>query len=231
MAPCVRLPNASGMPSPPPPEQRPIVSLADERERVIQQLSEHFANDRLSLDEMESRMELAYKAGSLVDLQRLTADLPSTAAPPVPAPMAAEELPVLSPDRERIFAVMSETSRRGSWIVPQRLDLLAVMSDTTIDLTQAALPAGIIDIHIRSICAAVKIVVPPGLQVVSRLSSLMGSVRGGSEPNEAGGPGGAWKQGTVIRLSGWALMAEVQTKVRRRERLSNEVVVESEDDA
>ena len=219
------------MPSPPSPEQRPILSLTDERERVIQQLSEHFANDRLSLDELESRMELAYKAGSVADLQRLTADLPSATAAPVPAPAPVEELPALSPDRERIFAVMSETSRRGSWIVPQRLDLLAVMADTTIDLTQAALPAGIIDIHIRSVCAAVKIVVPPGLQVVNRLSSLMGSVRGGGEPNEAGGQGGGWQQGTVIRLTGWVLMAEVQTKVRRRERLSSDVVVESEDDA
>ena len=219
------------MPSPPSPEQRPILSLSDERERVIQQLSEHFANDRLSLDDLETRMELAYKAGSVGELQRLTADLPSATAVPVPAPAPVEELPALSRDRERMFAVMSETIRRGSWIVPQRLDLLAVMSDTTIDLTQATLPTGIIDIHIRSVCAAVKIVVPPGLQVVNRLSSLMGSVRGGGEPNDAGGAGGGWQQGTVIRLTGWALMAEVQTKVRRRERLSRDVVVESEDEA
>ena len=208
------------MPSSPPPEQRPVPSLADERERVIQQLSDHFANDRLSLEELETRMELAYKASSSADLQRLTADLPSVAAAPVPPPLPAEELAVMAPDRERLVSVMSETRRRGAWIVPQRLDLIALMSDTTIDLTQAALPTGIIDIHVRSICAAVKIVVPPGIQVVSRLSSLMGSVRGGGEPNVGGGE--EWKTGTVVRLSGWVLMAEVQTKVRRRERTSEE---------
>jgi hypothetical protein len=220
------------MSSPLPPEQRPLISLADERERVIQQLSEHFANDRLSLEELESRMELAYKAVTLPDLRRLTADLPSLAAAPVPAPLPPEELPALSPDRERVYSVMSETKRGGAWVVPQRLDLVAMMSDTTIDLTQATLPSGIIDIHVRSICAAVKIVVPPGLQVVSRISSLMSSVRGSGEPNEGApvGSSAGWKQGTVIRLSGWALMAEVQTKVRRRERLSRDVVVESEDD-
>ena len=208
------------MPSSPPPEQRPVPSLADDRERVIQQLSDHFANDRLSLEELETRMELAYKASSSADLQRLTADLPSVAAAPVPPPLPAEELAVMAPDRERLVSVMSETRRRGAWIVPQRLDLIALMSDTTIDLTQAALPTGIIDIHVRSICAAVKIVVPPGIQVVSRLSSLMGSVRGGGEPNVGGGE--EWKTGTVVRLSGWVLMAEVQTKVRRRERTSEE---------
>ena len=207
------------MPSSPPPEQRPLVSLADERERVVQQLSDHFANDRLSLEELETRIELAYKASSTADLQRLTADLPSVAASPVPAPLPADET-VMAPDRERLFSVMSETRRRGGWIVPQRLDLIALMSDTTIDLTQAALPSGIIDIHVRSICAAVKIVVPPGLQVVSRISSLMSSVRGGGEPNEQ--TVGGWKAGTVVRLTGWALMAEVQTKVRRREVLPSD---------
>ncbi|HEV8234819.1 MAG TPA: DUF1707 domain-containing protein [Gemmatimonadaceae bacterium] len=208
------------MPSSPPPEQRPVLSLADERERVIQQLSDHFANDRLSLEELETRIELAYKASSSADLQRLTADLPRIAAAPVPAPLPAEELAAMAPDRERLVSVMSETRRRGAWIVPQRLDLIALMSDTTIDLTQAALPTGIIDIHVRSICAAVKIVVPPGIQVVSRLSSLMSSVRGGGEPNVGGGE--EWKTGTVVRLSGWVLMAEVQTTVRRRERTSEE---------
>src|SRR5690242_12986246 len=127
------------MTSSPPPE-RPIVSLTDERERVIQQLSEHFANDRLSLEELESRMELAYKATSLGDLQRLTADLPSTAAAAVAVPLLSEEIVALAPDRERVWSLMSETRRGGGWVVPQRLDLLAVMSDTTIDLTQAALP-------------------------------------------------------------------------------------------
>jgi len=207
-----------------PPEQRPLLSLSDERERIIQQLSEHFANDRLSLDEMESRMELAYKASSIGELQRLTADLPSPAAAAVPALLPAEaELQEVPRDRERMFAVMSETSRRGAWLVPQRLDLLAVMSDTTIDLTQAALPTGIIDIHVRSMWAAVKIVVPPGLQVVNRVSSVMSSVHGGGEPSDAeeraATDSSGWRQGTVVRLSGWALMAEVQTKVRRRERL------------
>src|SRR5438105_5932010 len=203
------------MSSSPPPEQRPVASLVDERERVIQQLSDHFANDRLSLDELEARMDLAYKAATVTDLQRLTADLPSVAAAaPVPVAAPADELAVIAPDRERLFAVMSETRRHGAWIVPQRLDLVALMSDTTIDLTQAALPSGIIDIHVRSICAAVKIVVPPGLQVVSRISSLMSSVRGGGEPNEQGGAG--WKAGTVVRLTGWALMAEVQRRLGRR---------------
>ena len=86
-------------------------------------------------------MDLAYKAATVTDLQRLTADLPSvTAAAPVPVAAPADELAVIAPDRERLFAVMSETRRHGAWIVPQRLDLVALMSDTTIDLTDLDAP-------------------------------------------------------------------------------------------
>lgn len=205
--------RVAGMSTPPGPEQRPVLSLADERERVIQQLSEHFANDRLTMDELETRMELVYKAGTLDELRRLTADLPQAAAV---APVVEPEVSMV-PDRDRVVAIMSETKRKGPWLVPQRLGVFALMSDATIDLTQATLPTGIIDIHVRSLMAAVKLIVPPGIQVVSRVGSLMGSVHGGGEPDPGSGAQG-WRQGTVVRLTGWACMAEVSVKVRRREK-------------
>src|SRR5256885_17237610 len=111
------------MSSSPPPEQRPVVSLVDERERVIQQLSDHFANDRLSLDELEARMDLAYKAATVTDLQRLTADLPTVAAAaPVPVAAPAGELAGFAPGRERLVAVMSGDGWPGAGIGPLRVD-------------------------------------------------------------------------------------------------------------
>src|SRR5437868_13938794 len=108
------------MSSSPPPEQRPVASLVDERERVIQQLSDHFANDRLSLDELEARMDLAYKAATVTDLQRLTADLPSvTAAAPVPVAAPADELAVVAPERERLFALLGGAARHWAAVRPQ----------------------------------------------------------------------------------------------------------------
>ena len=204
--------------SPHSPDHKPVLSVADERERVLQELSFHFAHDNLSLDELESRMERAYKSATIAELNALVADLPRAGAPAqaAVAPVVAAASPV-AVDRERVLSVMSETKRGGVFLMPQRLELLAVMSDTTIDLTQATLPAGIIDIHVRSLWAAVKIIVPPGLQVVNRLTSLMGSVGGGGEPEDARHGAPAWKSDTVLRVSGWAVMAEVQTHVRRLE--------------
>ena len=205
--------------SPHSPDHQPVLSITDERERVLQALSHHFAQDNLSLDELESRMERAYKSATVAELQKLVADLPQTEAAGGSAveKVAAPPPVALPAERERILSVMSETKRVGAWAMPQRLEVLAVMSDTTIDLTQVTLPPGIIDIHLRSMWATVKIIVPPGLQVVNRLSSLMGSVAGGGEPDDETRGAPAWRSNTVLRLTGWVLMAEVQTRVRRLE--------------
>jgi hypothetical protein len=86
------------------------------------------------------------------------------------------------------------------------------MSDATIDLSRAVLPAGIIDIRVRATMAAVKIILPPGVRVASRLGNIMASVHTDDGVDQAAAAPGA----PVIRLSGWALMAEVKVTVRRR---------------
>jgi cell wall-active antibiotic response 4TMS protein YvqF/uncharacterized protein DUF1707 len=198
------------MPSPTPEPHQPV-SLEQQRERAIDALSDHFAHDNLSLEELERRMELAYRAQSSADLNALTADLEQLAAQQAQVPATVAPSPLATPDRERLTSIMSETHRRGVWAVPQRLDVNAVMADTTIDLTQAILPSGIIDIHVRALMAAVKLIVPPGVRVASRVSAFMGSVN--VRPDE----GKPRPDMPVIRLSGWAFMAEVQTSTRHVE--------------
>jgi hypothetical protein len=181
------------------------------RERTIDDLSQHFANDNLSLEELEKRMELAYRAKSPAELRALTSDLEQLAERQANLPATVAPSPLVTPDRERMTSVMSETKRNGVWVVPQRLDVTSVMADVTIDLTRAVLPSGIIDIHLRALCASVKLIVPPGVRIASRVGALMASVN--VRPDE----GKPRPELPVIRLSGWALMAEVQTSTRHVE--------------
>ena len=51
-----------------------------EREAVAGQLREHYAAGRLSIDEFRARLDTAYAAGTVGELSRVTADLP-TAGP------------------------------------------------------------------------------------------------------------------------------------------------------
>jgi Domain of unknown function (DUF1707)/2TM domain len=57
-----------------------------DRERTVEQLRRHHADGRLDLEEFSERMERAYTAKTLAELDELMTDLPRDAAPAAPAP-------------------------------------------------------------------------------------------------------------------------------------------------
>lgn len=214
------------------PEPSPqITSLSRAREVKINELSTHFANDDLTLEELERRIERVYKAASLAELEDITADLRKAMTLPVDmavAPSSSRSTSVSSTYQSvagRILAFMSSTRRVGRWLVPQKLDVLAIMSDTKLDFTHAAMPGSVIDVHLRAVMASCKLVVPPNVRVINETHAVMANVR--SRANEVlPGDAPATPEAPVIRLTGYALMADVNVVVRRLE----EPVYDDDDD-
>src|SRR4029453_2792302 len=68
---------------PRPPRLR--ASDAD-RERTVEQLRQHHADGRLDMEEFSERMDRAYAAKTLAELDALMTDLPRDAAPAAPRP-------------------------------------------------------------------------------------------------------------------------------------------------
>ena len=58
----------------------------DDRHAAAAALGEHYAHGRLEAHEYEERVTAAYTARTAGELERLFADLPRPAAPPVPVP-------------------------------------------------------------------------------------------------------------------------------------------------
>src|SRR5437867_1497581 len=112
-----------------PEKTPPFVPLERERERTIELLSQHFAHDNITLDELERRLEQVYRASSLPALRELTKDLPAETTE-TEQRRAAAVPEVFAPERDRIFSIMAETKRRGVWRVPRWLTVWSIMSDT-----------------------------------------------------------------------------------------------------
>jgi hypothetical protein len=71
--------------SPDTPDQQPALRSSDaDRERVAGQLQKHFADGRLTFDELQERLEQTYAARTVAELDRITEDLPADPAPPAP---------------------------------------------------------------------------------------------------------------------------------------------------
>src|SRR5687767_9760335 len=116
----------------------PIARVDATRTQVIQVLSDLFAEDRLSMDELEVRLERAYKAQTMEDLRALVADIEPAALKTGDRPdavavaAAARDIePVGS--RKTFFAMMGGVVRRGVWTVPRRINALAIMGGVEID--------------------------------------------------------------------------------------------------
>ena len=193
----------------------PLAPLAAARDRTIERLSEHFAHDRLTIDELDRRLERAYAASSVAELEALTTDLPDDSRAVTRFGAAALPAAYDEPREEygRIVSIMSETRRGGLWAVPQRLDLRATMSNLTLDLRSASLGPGVTDIKLNAVMASVQIIVPPGVRVLDRVRAFMASVTDDSYGSLSDDP-----SVPTIRLSGRALMAEVKVKTRFRNR-------------
>ena len=218
------------------------VSLERERELAIQLLTDHFAQDQLSVDELERRIALVFQAKSLPALRDLTKDL---AAPQDEddsrgkargkgkgrskdklATVGAAPVPeAFAPDRDRIVSVMAQTKRRGPFQLPRHLDLWSVMSETHLDLTEARLSPGVTEIHLRAVMATVKVIVPPGVRVVVQPSAFMAEV---SDEVLTQPPVGS--QAPVVRITGPVFMAELRVRVRRKELQSGDPFEDAIDD-
>ena len=193
-------------------EPRPIVPIAEVRERVIQQLSNAFANDLITIDELESRLEQVYRAQTPAEADALVVGLPQAGSSVASSGKAgvtqrpATASPELVPVHDRFVSILSSSARRGHWAVPHQFDVVAVLSDTVVDLSAATLPGDIVDLHVNVFAASLKIVIPRGLRVVNRIGAFMANVESETAldlaPMVQGSP--------VIRITGTAFMADVQ---------------------
>ena len=193
----------------------PPVPLAAARERAIELLSEHFANDRLTMDELDQRLERAYAATSLAQLHALTADLQDARPTPTRADEPQQSLALdRMEESARIVAIFSETKRGGLWAVPSYLDVKATMSNLTLDLRSARLSPGLTDVHVNAVLASVQIILPPGVRVIESVRAFMASVTDDSYSVLTSDP-----SVPVIRLSGRAFMAEVKVRTKTHKML------------
>jgi len=141
------------------------VSLELERERAVQALCTHFAQDRLTTQELELRFEEVYRASSPDELRRVMTGLPVLApiAAITPLPTFSVAASSVAPHEKRYLALMSEVNRQGRWSVPSHLKVSAIMGTVRLDLREAEVPATGVDIDATVVMGEVSIVLPPGL--------------------------------------------------------------------
>ena len=198
------------------------------RQKAVDALCEAFADDRISVDEFERRVELAHRAETLDEFRILLRGLPA----PLPArrPEAAPQVEQVGEEGSRpsflpsrvvtqppemvrpssfIGGILGGGSRRGAWY-PARVNYaLGFMGGFELDLREAALPPGETEIRIFCFWGGGEIIVPPDVRVDVSVAGIMGgidynhSIQGTLDPDAP-----------VVRVTGVCLMGGAEVSVR-----------------
>ncbi|MFG3719748.1 DUF1707 domain-containing protein [Streptomyces massasporeus] len=125
------------------------------RERVVDVLRVAAGDGRLTLQELEKRLETALSARTVGELAVLTADLPAVAG------QASGEVE----DVVRIRQEGASTRRGDGWVVPRRPEIRSVWGEVTLDLTDAVITRDTLDIDLDLRAGALKLLTRPGVVV------------------------------------------------------------------
>jgi hypothetical protein len=206
-------------------EQHPSrVALREAREATIEQLSESFARDELSLEEFESRLDRAYASAHQDEIRLLVSDLTVAANAPraeaeaaaapgaaiATAPRTASHTLARASEPKAAIAIFGNVERRGRWALATKSQALAVFGNAVLDLRGAILEPGITEIDVKAVFGNVEIIVPPTLCVECHGASIFGNFEALERlPTEPDGS-------PTLRVTGKAVFGNVEIRTQLR---------------
>jgi hypothetical protein len=182
-----------------------------DRERVAKILHDAMGEGRLTVSELDERLQGVYAAKTLGDLVPFTADLPVAGVGAMPIP-TAQHVPGDriggTPSGTTSVAMMSGFHKTGVWTVPRMYTALAFLGGGQLDLTQARFASTETTIQVFAFMGGVEIIVPDDITVRVTGFGFMG---GFDHKGNTEGPPGA----PVVTINGFAFMGGVDVKPGR----------------
>jgi hypothetical protein len=186
-----------------------------DRERVANVLHHAVGEGRLTISELDERLQGVYAAKTLGDLVPFTADLPVSGTATLPAP-TQQALPSDriggTPGGGTSIAVMSGFQRDGAWVVPRYYSAIAFMGGGQLDLTEARFAERETTIQVFAFMGGVEVIVPDDITVrVTGFGFMGGFEHKGAHEGPPGSP--------VLTVNGFAFMGGVDVRPPKRKEL------------
>ncbi|HEX5406666.1 MAG TPA: DUF1707 domain-containing protein [Pseudonocardiaceae bacterium] len=184
-----------------------------DRERVANVLHQAVGEGRLTIAELDERLQGVYAAKTLGDLVPFTADLPVSgeAAMPVQDTLPSSRIGG-TPTGSASIAVLSGFNREGEWVVPRNYSALAFMGGGSLDMSQARFAERETTIQVFAFMGGIEIIVPDDITVRVNGFGFMG---GFDHKGAHDGPPGA----PVLTINGFAFMGGVDVRPPKRKEL------------
>lgn len=151
-----------------------------EREAIATVLQEAAADGRLSMDELDERLDVALRAKTYADLDAvvsdLTVELPWRSQRQLTPPRVPSAPGYSREDPLRLEGGMSSEKRTGLWVVPPFLRVSSGMGTVKLNCLEATPAAPLIEVEVIAGAGTVLIIVPTGWAANDdRLGKSMGT--------------------------------------------------------
>ena len=198
-----------------PEPQHPELRASDaERERTADQLRHAAGEGRLTVEELDERLNAAYAARTRGELDRLVGDVA------VPVTTTGDSRLTVKrggdPGTKHLISIMGGTDRRGWWRVARQCLSLNIMGGADLDFNDAELADDVVELTVFSLMGGADIYVPEGLNVDVSDVAIMGG-NDVALGNPAPTPGGPTLRLRLISIMGGTDVTRGR-KLSRRER-------------
>jgi len=174
-----------------------------EREATCDVLRAAAAEGRLTFDELADRVEAALASRTRAELARLTRDLP----PPAELVRAPSDGATLALPPIVASSAFGDLRREGAWRVPAYSSWSTLAGSIVLDLREAHFVRSPVTIHVRTALGSVEVLVPEGVAVELRTTSLLGSVTQQADAADPAAP--------RVILTGRTIFGSVRVRRRR----------------
>jgi hypothetical protein len=158
-------------------EDRPLKKI---REEVIDQLVMNYAHQEITLEAFENRLDMAMDTADRSVLMEQVADLDlktDNQYEKTKAEKLSKDKQYFDDDKhEKITRVLSSSVQNGPWVTGEKISVTSILSDFTLDFTEAIFNFPVVHIKMFSLLTHDTIYVPEGVRVVCKASSILGSI-------------------------------------------------------
>ncbi|MDR2985380.1 MAG: DUF1707 domain-containing protein, partial [Nocardiopsaceae bacterium] len=145
-----------------PPSADLLRASHEDRDRVIEMLRVAAGDGRLTSEELDERVEIAFSARTYGELAALIKDLPATGQAVAPASPAA---PAVHKDVVRLETRSGNLTRVGRWVVPRRIEARVTSGNIKLDFTEALIAHRTIEIEAEVRSGNLVLITKPGIAV------------------------------------------------------------------
>ncbi|MEU0394749.1 DUF1707 domain-containing protein [Streptomyces sp. NPDC006208] len=185
-----------------------------DRDRIADILREAMAEGRLDADEHAERIDAAYRAKTVGELEPLVQDLPAATRRAAARVAGADDSELPAGPAENLIAVFSSSTRKGRWRVGRRTNTFALFGNIEIDLTEALFGQRLTVINATAIFGNVEVRVPENISLRGSGTGIVGNFE--VHTLEAADP-----EAPVVVVNGYTVFGNVEAKPKRGRRISD----------